>query len=208
MYAPGGLGDPDRDLRSPTRGIGTPVCVDACDEPSEQVAAGDQEAPAANAGTRSRPGAGPSPTPTSSKLVTLPPVPTVVPPEVSILIDEVLTMAGNRYLHYRIDLSAASALGEITITANVPEQSWFTECSNQAEQRVCVDSYRGSGDSHEVSWYPKIDRPLATFFEFYVHLDPTTEVGEHVVNHAHVGWGDALVTSKTHVFTVPSLVGG
>ncbi|HVL89155.1 MAG TPA: hypothetical protein VM841_02855 [Actinomycetota bacterium] len=210
VYSPGGLGDPDRDLRRPSERISRPACVEACDavtnEDSQPVAAGagssgSQRTSGSWAGDDTRI----SPTPRPG--VPRPSLPSIRVPEVSVEVSDVLMIAGSRYLKYVVTVSANDVDGELLITTSVPDKTWFVECTDQAGQQVCTDSFRGADDDHRVVWRQAVGADRKRTLNYLVRLDQFAMPGQEIRNHAHVVWDDKVVSSAPDVFTVPPLIG-
>lgn len=205
VYAPGGIGDPNRDARArvaPKRAAG---CVVACvDQPSggAPVAAG----PVDVVSRPDEPGPNdPVPSPSLSK----PPiaVPTFVPPTITLDVIDQFVLAGNRYAEYQVVAKAGSKLSGVTIMTDVPARTWFVECRDQAGQRVCVDQYAGQNEAHHISVTDRdIAAGAAKSISFIVRIDVSVPAGEAIFDHAHITWNGGSLRSGTHELAAPSVL--
>lgn len=204
VYAPGGIGDPDRGARVRVAPKRVARCVVACaDQPSDgsPAAAGPVE-------VGSKPDEPGPDDPRPSPSLSAPPIvlPKFVPPTITLNVIDQFVLAGNRYAEYQVVAKAGSKLSSVTIMTDVPAKTWFVECNDQAGQSVCIDQYAGEDEAHRLSW------PLANMaagetkaFTFAVRIDASVAEGETIRDHAHLAWPEGAVRSSTHSFAAPAI---
>lgn len=205
VYAPGGIGDPERDARvqvAPKRAAAG--CVVACiGEPSPQPVA---TVPVSVAGTQDGRVVVPSATPSVSVRPSVPVnLPDFKPPTITIDVIDQFVLAGNRYAHYRALGTAGSKLTNVTIMTDVPARTWFVECNYQGGQQVCIDQYEGEAEGHRISaTVPSLDAGESRSADFWVRIDASVPAGEKILDHAHIVWDGGSRRSSTHELVAPS----